>query len=75
MPGRLQRAAALLTGEGIAGDVSVAGHEEDVLVVAVPAVARSRLEGLAPRLKAIGFRYITLELSAPDEGSGAPTRT
>ena len=75
MGGRLQRAAALLAGEGIAGDVSVAGHEDEVLVVAVPAVARSRLEGLAPRLKAIGFRSITLELSAPDETSGASTQT
>lgn len=67
---RLDRAAALLAEAGLEGKVTVAGHDADVLAVAVPPSCRARLETLAPRLKEAGFRYVTLELDGPRNDGG-----
>ncbi len=68
---RLGRAAAMLAEAGLDGAVTVAGHREDVLVVAAPASCRARLAAMAPGLKALGFRYVTLELGAGDARADA----
>lgn len=67
----LERAAELLAREGWSeARLEVLGHERDVLAVTAPASARSRLAALAPRLRELGFRYITLDLEGPSTVDG-----
>jgi hypothetical protein len=61
---RLDHAARLITAEGIAfSDVRVAGHAQDIIVIESDPAAADRLSALAPALKALGFRYVTVDLS------------
>jgi PP-loop superfamily ATP-utilizing enzyme len=64
---RLARAAALLAERGIAGEVSVEGHQAEIAALRVPADAWERVAGeegvaLADALKGLGFRYVALDL-------------
>ncbi|MET0399751.1 MAG: hypothetical protein ABW277_23385 [Longimicrobiaceae bacterium] len=64
---RLARAGALLAERGIAGEVSVEGHQAEIAALRVDAAAWERVAGeegaaLVERIKALGFRYVALDL-------------
>jgi PP-loop superfamily ATP-utilizing enzyme len=44
--------------------VSVAGHQRDIAVIAAPPDSVERLARLAPEIREIGFRYVTIDLDA-----------
>ena len=60
---RLAAVEAILAREGIAGQATVAGHMGDVAALAVAPVHLARLAELAPEIKALGFRYVAIELA------------
>ena len=66
---RTARAERLLAARGFGGArVSVEGHEREIAAVRVPAGAWERLAGddgarLATEVKALGFRYVALDLA------------
>lgn len=65
--GDLRAAAAerLLRERGIPGArVSAAGHEDEIAAVVAPARCAARIAELAPEVKALGFRYVALDLAA-----------
>jgi PP-loop superfamily ATP-utilizing enzyme len=56
-------AERLLAEHGLAGvRVRTAGHEREVAAIAAPPSALARLAELAPAIRALGFRYVALEL-------------
>jgi PP-loop superfamily ATP-utilizing enzyme len=64
---RVHRAAELLARHGIPGEVSVEGHEGEIAALWVPADAWSLLvDGdsgpVAREVKALGFRYVAVDL-------------
>jgi PP-loop superfamily ATP-utilizing enzyme len=64
---RIARAGALLAERGIAGEVSVEGHQAEIAALRVAEGAWERMAGeegaaLADELKALGFRYVALDL-------------
>ena len=66
---RARRAERLLAVRGFPGvRVSVEGHEREIAAVRVPAAGWERLAGeegvrLAAEVKALGFRYVALDLA------------
>lgn len=80
LPDRLERERRALTEvrrllalEGLgAARVATGGHRHEILAVAASLTSAERLRALAPRLKALGFRYITLELDPETGDSGRP---
>lgn len=42
--------------------VRTAGHADEIAVIETEAALLSRLARLAPEIKALGFRYVTLDL-------------
>ena len=72
---RLQRVRRLLDFAGLTGaKVAVAGHESEIVAVAAPASELARLRELAPAMKALGFRYVALELGAGNAGQPPASR-
>ncbi len=67
---RVAKVEAILAREGIAGTAAVAGFAGDVAAVTAAPEALDRLAELAPEIKALGFRYVALELPA-EGGEGA----
>jgi PP-loop superfamily ATP-utilizing enzyme len=66
---RVERAEALLRERGLASArVAAAGSKGEIAAISAPPGAVAELAELAPRIKALGFRYVTLELP---EGEGA----
>jgi hypothetical protein len=62
---RIDAVAALLEREGIAYEgVSVAGAQNDVAVVRTRDVDADRMAAIAKRIRALGFRYVTIDLEA-----------
>ncbi|MEW5929234.1 MAG: hypothetical protein AB1941_17400 [Gemmatimonadota bacterium] len=66
---RLARAGALLAERGIAGEVSVQGHQAEIAALRVAAGDWERVAGdegaaLVDGIKALGFRYVALDLEA-----------
>ncbi|HEV2733753.1 MAG TPA: hypothetical protein VGV85_02905 [Longimicrobiaceae bacterium] len=64
---RAARAGALLAERGIAGEVSVEGHQAEIAALRVAGDAWERVAGeegaaLVDELKALGFRYVALDL-------------
>lgn len=60
--GALER---FLSGRGFDGiSVSVAGHQHDIAVIAAPPTAVEPLARLAPEIREIGFRYVTIDLES-----------
>lgn len=60
----MRRARTLLAREGIRAHVSAAGAEGEILAVrAAPELWRV-LARLAPGVRSLGFRYLTLEMNA-----------
>jgi hypothetical protein len=66
MDERVERARAMLAREGVLAEVGVAGADDDILVVAFDRSLPSTLARLAPAVRALGFRYVTMEV----EGGG-----
>jgi len=65
---RVAAVEAILAREGIPGSACVAGHAGDVAALSVPAETLARLAALAPEIKALGFRYVAVELAPGTEG-------
>jgi len=66
MDSRVGRAEALLEREGIAASVTAAGLDGEIAAVrAGPEVLRE-LRRLAPRIRALGFRSVALELGSSE---------
>jgi PP-loop superfamily ATP-utilizing enzyme len=66
---RVARAGALLAERGIAGEVSVEGHQAEIAALRVAGDSWERVAGeegaaLVDELKALGFRYVALDLEA-----------
>lgn len=65
---RLSAVAALLRRHGITARVDAAGPNDEIAAIAAPVSELEPLRELAPRVKAIGFEYVALELAdAPME--------
>lgn len=60
--GRLARARALLEREGMTAQVEVAGRQGEIAAVRGDPSLREGLARLAPEIRALGFRYVALEL-------------
>lgn len=66
---RLARVQRLLDEAGLSGaTVDVAGHASEIAAVTAPVSQVARLRELAPAVKALGFRYVALELGADGAG-------
>lgn len=63
---RMVRAERLLAENGLSSRVSVAGQADDVLAVHASFTVLPQLRELAPELKALGFRYVALELNTEE---------
>lgn len=63
---QLHAAQRLLAGAGVSAQVGVAGHASDVLVVHASPADLPRLRPLTDRLRALGFRYVTVDLATGD---------
>jgi hypothetical protein len=67
---RTAAVAALVGRENIECDgVSIAGAAGEVAVVRVRTVDADRLAALSKRIKALGFRYVTIDLDAVESAS------
>ena len=63
---RLVRAERMLNAHRVHGTVSLAGHEDDIIAVQAGISDLDQLRALAPELKALGFRYVALELDTEE---------
>lgn len=62
---RIAAVAALVAKEGIICDgIAVAGAQRDVAVLRTAAVDADRLAALSRGIKALGFRYVTIDLES-----------
>lgn len=68
---RLEAARRVLLREGIEGRVRAVGVEGEIAAVTGPSRLRARLARVAPELRAMGFRYVALDL---ENGRGTPKR-
>jgi PP-loop superfamily ATP-utilizing enzyme len=69
---RVAQAERVLAGHGVAADVSVEGHEREIAAVRVAEDAWARMLGdegaaIAAEVKALGFRYVALDLAPADD--------
>lgn len=61
---RVREAERLLESRGLVGvRVEVAGHEREIASVLAPHGLAARIAELAPEIKALGFRYVALDLN------------
>ncbi|HEU0299991.1 MAG TPA: hypothetical protein VFR37_11065 [Longimicrobium sp.] len=70
---RIAQAERVLAGHGVAAEVSVEGHEREIAAVRVADDAWARMLGedgaaIAAEVKALGFRYVALDLDAAGDG-------
>lgn len=70
---RIAEAERVLAGHGVAAEVSVEGHEREIAAVRVPEDGWARMLGedgaaIAAEVKALGFRYVALDLDAAGGG-------
>ena len=63
---RMLRAQRLLAENGLSTRLGVVGQGHDVLAVQAPFTELRQLRELAPELKALGFKYVALELNTED---------
>jgi hypothetical protein len=63
---RLDRVRTLLAREGMQVEVSVAGAGSDIVAIRARPGARAALAALAPEIRALGFRYVTIDVEARD---------
>jgi hypothetical protein len=62
MDERLAPVRLLLERHGLATSVSVAGTEGEIVAVGAPPEQRPQLADLAPAIRALGFRYVAIDL-------------
>lgn len=62
----LAQAEELLASVGVRAPVSLAGHARDVLVVHASPSALANVHAVSSRLRALGYRYVTLDITADD---------
>ena len=77
MDARIDAAERVLAAHGVQADVSVEGHEREIAAVRVPDGAWERMMGvegaaIAAEVRALGFRYVALDLAEEEERSDAP---
>lgn len=77
MDDRTGAAESLLREMGIAGRVTAAGHDASIATIAVAPERWAELTGpagreLAGRLRALGFRYVAIDLA--ESATPGPTR-
>jgi PP-loop superfamily ATP-utilizing enzyme len=70
---RIAQAERVLAGHGVAAEVSVEGHEREIAAVRVAEDAWPRMLGgdgvaIAAEVKALGFRYVALDLDVAADG-------
>lgn len=74
---RIADAERVLVAHGVYGaEVTLEGHEREIAAVRVPDGAWERMMGdegaaIAAEVKALGFRYVALDLSVADEPADA----
>lgn len=61
---RLERARDLLARAGVHAELSVAGTEAEIIVIRTGPDMRAVLARFAPEIRALGFRYVTIEVAA-----------
>lgn len=68
---RVAAIEAILAREGLPGSAAVAGFAGDVAALSVAPESLARLAELAPEIKALGFRYVAVELApgAPESAA------
>lgn len=64
MDDRLKRVHDLLAREGMHADLSVEGTEAEIIAIRGGAAIRPAVARLAPEIRAVGFRYVTIEVEA-----------
>lgn len=65
---RLARVAALLRDRAVAFfRLRAAGQANDILVIEGDLAAAERIATLAPAIKPLGFRYVTVDLACAEE--------
>lgn len=74
---RIGAAERVLAAHGVQADVSVEGHEREIAAVRVPDGVWERMMGaegaaIAAEVRALGFRYVALDLAEVDEPADAP---
>jgi len=57
----------LLERHGITAAVHRAGHAGDVIAIAAPADRLADVQRLSADIRALGFRYVTLELTTSED--------
>lgn len=60
---QVARVRALLEEKGIIGEVEVVGRDGDIVAVAAEQASLPELRNLAPEIRSLGFRYVTLDLT------------
>lgn len=63
---RLAAARELLADAGVEAPVSTAGMDGEIIAVRGTPELRERLSELAPAIRALGYRYVALELSGTE---------
>lgn len=63
----VERAAALLREAGVEAEVRGAGREGEIAAVTASPGALERLREVAPEIRALGFRYVALDLTGSDQ--------
>lgn len=67
---RTAAAERLLRENGVpATKVEEAGHEGEIAAVTAPARYATAIGALAPEIKALGFRYVALDLTPNGDGA------
>ena len=65
---RLARDAALLRDQAVTWfRLRAAGHANEILVIEGDLAAAERIAALAPSIKPLGFRYVTVDLGSAQE--------
>jgi hypothetical protein len=59
---RLEQARLLLARDGIEAPISALGPEGEILAVRAPFELRAALARLAPEARALGYRYVAVEI-------------
>ncbi|MBW3571590.1 MAG: hypothetical protein KY467_10830 [Gemmatimonadetes bacterium] len=70
---RIAAAERVLAGHGVSAELSAEGHEREIAAVRVAEDAWARMLGdegaaVAAEVRALGFRYVALDLAAGDAG-------
>lgn len=59
--------AQLLSAHGVHADVTLAGHARDVVAISAPPDCFAQVRALSGAIRALGFRYVTLEMTTSED--------